>query len=93
MSALADTPAALARVLDERRLPWFVFGAQAVAVRGAPRATQNLDVTVRLDRDGLPEIIARPPVDIPVTGIRMLGDRMRLVTRAAEPGRALLRAR
>ena len=42
MSALADTLAALARVLDAHALPWFVFGAQAVAVRGAPRATQDV---------------------------------------------------
>ena len=58
MSALADTLAALARVLDGQRLPWFVFGAQAVAVRGAPRATQDIDVTVQVERGHLPELLA-----------------------------------
>ena len=48
MSALADTLAALARVLDGQGLPWFVFGAQAIAVRGAPRAPQAVDVTVQV---------------------------------------------
>jgi hypothetical protein len=48
MSALGETLRALAEVLDERRLRWFVFGAQAIAVRGAPRATQDVDVTVEI---------------------------------------------
>ena len=46
MSAVADTLEILARVLDGQGLPWFVFGAQAVTVRGAPRATQDIDITV-----------------------------------------------
>ena len=58
MSALADTLAALARVLDAHGLPWFVFGAQAVAVRGAPRATQDVDVTVEVASRHLPELLA-----------------------------------
>ena len=57
MSAVADTLGVLVRVLDIRRLPWFVFGAQAVAVRGAPRATQDVDVTVRIDRSRLRELV------------------------------------
>ncbi|MBW2256021.1 MAG: nucleotidyl transferase AbiEii/AbiGii toxin family protein [Deltaproteobacteria bacterium] len=57
MSALADTLRCLATVLDERDLRWFVFGAQAVAVRGAPRTTQDLDVTVEVDRAQLPELM------------------------------------
>lgn len=57
MSALGDTLAAVAAVLDERELPWFVFGAQAVAIRGAPRATQDVDVTVEVGRDRLPELM------------------------------------
>ena len=43
MSALGDTLRALADVLGASELSWFVFGAQAVAVRGAPRATQDVD--------------------------------------------------
>ena len=57
MSAVADTLAILARVLDGQGLPWFVFGAQAVAVRGAPRATQDIDVTVEVERRRLPALV------------------------------------
>lgn len=63
MSALAEALRALALVLDERELGWFVFGAQAVAVRGAPRATQDIDVTVQIDRTRLPELIAALAVE------------------------------
>jgi hypothetical protein len=42
-AALAETLRALAAVLDGQRLGWFAFGAQAVAARGAPRATQDVD--------------------------------------------------
>ena len=57
MSAVGDTLAALARVLDGEGLSWFVFGAQAVVVRGAPRATQDIDVTVEVDRRRLRVVI------------------------------------
>jgi hypothetical protein len=110
MSALGEALRSLARVLDERGLDWFVFGAQAVrapikiisspgaelghegearggsvpgvldrratkpswvsavlggeiiligalTVRGAPRATQDLDVTVWVDRPQLPDLL------------------------------------
>lgn len=57
MSALADTLGALARVLDGQGVPWFVFGAQAVSVRGAPRATQDVDVTADVERPRLPDVI------------------------------------
>jgi predicted nucleotidyltransferase len=58
MSALRDTLRAVAQVLDARGLRWFVFGAQAVAVRGAPRATRDLDITVEVDRGRLAELAA-----------------------------------
>ena len=58
MSVVADTLSALRRVLDEQGLPWFVFGAQAVAVRGAPRATQDIDVTVQVERTDLGALVA-----------------------------------
>lgn len=57
MSAVADTLRALAKVLDGRQIPWCVFGAQAVAVRGAPRATQDIDITVDVPRSDLVELI------------------------------------
>ena len=56
MSAVAETLGALARVLDSRGLRWFVFGAQAIAVRGAPRTTQDVDVTVEIERSRLEEL-------------------------------------
>jgi predicted nucleotidyltransferase len=58
MSALGDTLRSLARVLDEQGLAWFVFGAQAVVVRGAPRATQDVDITVEVSREDLPELVS-----------------------------------
>jgi hypothetical protein len=45
VSALGEALADLASVLEARRCRWYVFGAQAVAAHGAPRATQDLDVT------------------------------------------------
>lgn len=53
MSAVAEVLGVLRRVLDGQGLSWFVFGAQAVAVRGAPRATQDIDVTVQVERSHL----------------------------------------
>ncbi len=41
-SALAD----LAGAIGALRLGWYVFGAQALALRGVPRATADLDVTI-----------------------------------------------
>jgi predicted nucleotidyltransferase len=57
MSALGDTLRSIAGVLDTRQLRWFVFGAQAVAVRGAPRATQDVDVTVEVERSELDDLV------------------------------------
>jgi len=57
MSALGETLRAVANVLDARRIRWFLFGAQAVAVRGAPRATMDVDVTVDIRREQLPELV------------------------------------
>jgi hypothetical protein len=57
MSALGETLRALAEVLDSERLAWFVFGAQAVAVRAAPRATQDVDVTVDVPRHRVAELV------------------------------------
>jgi hypothetical protein len=57
MSALGDALASLADVLRERGVPWYLFGAQAVSVRGAPRATQDLDVTVDLPRQGVGALV------------------------------------
>jgi predicted nucleotidyltransferase len=58
MSALGDTLRALANVLDGRGLRWFVFGAQAVSARAAPRATQDVDVTVEVPSTELDALVA-----------------------------------
>lgn len=50
--ALSDTGRLLrdlARVLREGRRRWYVFGAQAVIAHGLPRATADVDVTLKLD--------------------------------------------
>lgn len=49
---LAQALAAFARIAAHQRLRWYVFGAQAVALHGYPRATADLDITIDLeDRD------------------------------------------
>ena len=60
MSAVGDVLAILSAVFDEHGLGWYVFGAQAVAARGAPRATQDVDATVSVDRGHLPQVGRRP---------------------------------
>ncbi|MEM6955025.1 MAG: DUF6036 family nucleotidyltransferase [Myxococcota bacterium] len=63
MSALAETLRSVAGVLDAwvnegRCEGWYVFGAQAVSLRGAPRTTQDLDITVALRADLATELLA-----------------------------------
>lgn len=57
MSSVGETLAAIKQAMEEVGAAWFVFGAQAVVVRGAPRATQDIDVTVRHPRSRLPELV------------------------------------
>lgn len=66
MSALGETLRAIAGVLDGRGLRWYVFGAQAVAVRAAPRATQDVDITVEIARKALPDLL----VELEAAGLR-----------------------
>jgi hypothetical protein len=54
----ADLLAALAVTLSRLRIPWYVFGAQAVIIWGRPRLTADLDITVRLGADE-PEHLVR----------------------------------
>jgi hypothetical protein len=42
----AEALVALSRALRRVRARWYLFGAQAVALHGAARATQDIDVTV-----------------------------------------------
>ena len=46
--SIAEVLADLAKALRSVRAPWYVFGAQALILRGYPRATADLDVTVLL---------------------------------------------
>jgi hypothetical protein len=59
MSAVGDALAALRDVLDGAAVPWFLFGAQAIAVRAAPRATQDVDVTIDASRHPLTALVPR----------------------------------
>lgn len=54
----ADLLAALAGALSGLRIPWYVFGAQAVVIWGRPRLTADIDITVRLEREE-PESLVR----------------------------------
>jgi len=49
--SLASVLAGLSKALRKLRLPWYVFGAQALVLRGYPRATADLDVTVFLGEE------------------------------------------
>lgn len=44
--SVVDVLADLSKAMRALRLPWYVFGAQALVLRGLPRATADLDVTV-----------------------------------------------
>ncbi len=44
--SVADVLADLARALQPLRVAWYLFGAQALVLRGVPRATADVDVTV-----------------------------------------------
>jgi hypothetical protein len=46
--SVAEVLADLAKALRDLRVAWYVFGAQALVLRGFPRATADLDVTVLL---------------------------------------------
>ena len=46
--SITEVLADLARALRGLRTRWYVFGAQALVLRGYPRATADLDVTVLL---------------------------------------------
>ncbi len=52
MSALAEVLRDLVAGLEDETEGWFLFGAQAVALRGAPRATADVDITVRVGQAG-----------------------------------------
>ncbi len=49
---------ALAEALRAYGARWYLFGAQAVVVWGEPRMTADVDVTVELDPNQAPELVA-----------------------------------
>lgn len=56
MNAQRDALVALAAALSGR--PWYVFGAQALRVWGAPRQTLDIDVTVAVDPSDVSPLLA-----------------------------------
>ncbi len=66
----------LAAVLKERRLRWYVFGAQAASYYGRPRMTEDVDVTVRVPRGklrALIEALAKAKLEPRVAELEALG--------------------
>jgi hypothetical protein len=51
MSAVGEVLRALSSTFASFEVTWCLFGAHAVAVRGAPRATQDVDITARVPRE------------------------------------------
>jgi hypothetical protein len=60
----------LADAFDAADLPYMVIGGQAVLLYGEPRLTQDIDVTVGVSPDRLPEVLAA----LTEVGIRPLVD-------------------
>lgn len=52
--------AALARELDARGIGYLIIGGQAVLLYGEPRFTKDIDVTLALKPDRLPDVLALP---------------------------------
>lgn len=50
--------ARLAAALDRAGIPYMVIGGQAVQLYGEPRMTRDIDLTLGLDTDGLPRVLA-----------------------------------
>ena len=57
-SALARAIKAFAAVARRRRLRWYIFGGQAVAVHGRPRMTLDIDITIELGDVALEDLLA-----------------------------------
>ncbi|MCB9684492.1 MAG: hypothetical protein H6738_05210 [Alphaproteobacteria bacterium] len=57
MSAVGEVLTGVARAFEVCSVDWYVFGAQAIAVRGAPRATMDVDVTMAVERARIPVVL------------------------------------
>lgn len=49
--------AALAQTLDQASIPYVVIGGQAVLIHGEPRFTRDIDVTLVIGPDSLPDVL------------------------------------
>jgi hypothetical protein len=50
---VTDLLGALAGVMDDQRVRWYLFGAQAAIVWGSPRLSADVDVTVEIDAEAV----------------------------------------
>jgi len=55
--AVAEVLRALAAAMQERKLRWYLFGAQAAIVWGSPRLSADVDVTADIRAEALDEYI------------------------------------
>lgn len=51
--------AAASRIFQDRGVRWYLFGAQAVIVWGRPRMSADVDVTVDMDPEQAPDLLAK----------------------------------
>ncbi len=47
----------IAKALDELGLPYMIIGGQAVLIYGEPRLTRDIDITLGLTPDALPQVL------------------------------------
>lgn len=53
--------ASIAKRLDEASIPYMVIGGQAVLLHGEPRLTRDIDITLGLPPENLPQVLALLP--------------------------------
>lgn len=76
MTSQEDALATLARLLDEREIPYMVIGGHANALWGEPRATLDIDVTIWLAESGIGDLVRHlrptfsPRVPVPESFVR-----------------------
>jgi hypothetical protein len=58
-SELAEVLQALERLFSSVGVRWYLFGAQAVVAYGVPRLTADIDVTVDLAIDRVPDLVGQ----------------------------------
>ena len=48
----------LGRTISATKVPYMIIGGQAVLLYGTPRLTQDIDITLGISVDGLPDVVA-----------------------------------